>query len=88
MRHVRILSQPVGRLHDVAALFVTHDSGRLPEFGFRVLTFLRVQHVSVLVIRLPLVIDKEIDAGSKEVHSGCLEKLVASAATFLLALLQ
>ena len=88
MGHVRVFAQPVGGLHDVPALAVTHHARRLPELRFRVLTLFGVQPVAVLVVGLFLVVHEEVDAGGEEVHRRGLEELVAAAASLFLALLQ
>ena len=88
MRHVAVLAQPVGGLHDVPVLAVTDNSRWLPELRFRILPLLRIQQVAVLVVRFFFVVHEEVDTSGEEVHRRSLEELVATSAAFFLALLQ
>ena len=87
MRHVGILAQPIGRFHDVAALAVTHYASGLPEFGFLVLHFFRIQFIPVLVVRLPLVVHEKVDTSGKKVDRRGLKELVAASSSLFLAFL-
>lgn len=82
MRHVRVFSQPVCWFYNIPVFLVTYHARRFPEFSFRILTFLGIQHVTVLVIGFSLIIDKKVNAGSQNVYGRSLEELVASTATF------
>ena len=88
MRHVAVLTQPVGWFHNVAAFPVAHDTRRLPELRLRVLPLLRIQPIAVLVIRLLLVVHEKVNARREEVHGRGLEKLIRTATSLFLAFLQ
>ena len=87
MRHVGVLAEPVVRLN-IESFLVLGPSRESLLTGLPVLVIFSDKHIAVLVIRQLVVVAEKEDACCKEVHSGCLEKLVASAATFLLALLE
>ena len=88
MRHVAVLAQPVGGFHNVPVFAVANYARRFPELRLRVLPLLRIQLVSVLVVRLFLVVHEEVDTRGEEVHRRSLEELVAAAASLFLAFLQ
>ncbi len=87
MRHIGIFAQPIGRLC-LIPLCVKHPSGRFQPFGLWFLRHFCTQFVTFLVVGFFLVVHKEVDTGSKEVHRRGLEELVTAATAFLLALLQ
>ena len=87
MRHVRVLTQPVGRLHEKSVLI--HDPSGEPLLpGLPVRRVFRDELTAVLVVGHLVPIAEKEDAGRKEVHGGGLEELVRAAATFLLTLLE
>ena len=87
MRHVRVLTQPVGRLHEKSVLI--HDPSGEPLLpGLPVRRVFRDELTAVLVVGHLVPIAEKEDAGRKEVHGGSLEELVRSATAFLLSLLK
>ena len=87
MRHIGILSEPVGRLYFLASGIEYTPGGDHP-FGLFVLYLFRREHITVLVVGFFPPVAEEIDTGCQEVDSGGLEELVAASASFFLAFLQ
>ena len=86
MRHVAVFPQPILRFHFLACL-VKYSACRLGSVRLRLCGHLCNERMAVLVVRYFLVVDKEVDASSKEVHSRSLEELVATATAFFLSFL-
>ena len=93
VRHVRILTFPIGRLHLVflvANLFrIIEDSSCQPLMvSLLILTIFGEEFIAVLVKRLLVIVDEKEDTGCKEVGGGCLEELVGTATGSFLSLLK
>ena len=93
VRHVRILTFPVGRLYLV---FLVTDLLRILKYppgqpfvmGFLILAVFGEEFIAVLVKRLLVVVYEKEDTDCKKVGYGCLEKLVGIATGSLLSLLK
>ena len=87
MRHVAVFPQPIFRFHFLACL-VKYSACRLGSVRLRFCGHLCNEGMAVFVVRHFFIVDKEVDAGSEEVHSRSLEELVATATAFFLTFLQ
>ena len=87
MRHVAVLAQPTGWLHNVACGIMNNTSW-LYHACLRVNGHVVVHLAAIGIVRTLLIIAEEIDARCKEVDSRSLEELVTAATTFFLSLLQ
>ena len=87
MRHIAVLSQPIGRRHHLAVM-VEHTASQFLVVRLFVLRVFRHQLVAVLVVGQTLVVYKEIDTGREEVHGRSLEELIRATATLVLTFVQ
>lgn len=83
MWHIGILSEPISRFHFLTC-GIEYTSGGYHPLGLVVLYLLCREHIAVLVVWFFAPVAEEIDAGGKEVDSGCLKELVTATASFFL----